>query len=283
MALLSFLAKIATPVVVAYWLSIGKRFTVRGIVAYGLAVVGVLALFSGFDLAVTEEARARYGRVLPGVVVGKLSTLERDGTRYIGRGGGRNQNVRQPIVTINGFRTNDLLARWIAMGSPVAWVVVYSFPCSVSSGCEVREFVDEAHWTRLHVGDNVNVRQADTEDRTARLDDNPQWGIAFANLGVAAVLLGAAGVMSGRMRLFPRREWLTAPAVVTAVEPVPYKDATHWRVRFAYFDRDGTAQESADEVVTGAWKPGDDCIAVYRRDEPALATMQVRNPPSAAV
>ena len=45
-------------------------------------------------------------------------------------------------------------------------------------------------------------------------------------------------------------------------------------MRFAYFDRDGAAQESADEVVTGHWKPGDECVAVYRQDRPSLATMQ---------
>ena len=283
MALLTYLAEIATLVVVAYWLRVGKTFTIRGVIAFGLVVLAVLAFYSGFSLAVTEEARARYGSVATGVVVEKLSTTERDGTRYIGRHGGRNQAVRQPIVTITGFRMNDLLARWIVTGSPLAWVIVYTFPCPASQPCEVRDFVDKDYWERVHVGDRVNVRHADTEDTTARLDDNPQWGIALANIGFAAVLLLAAGLTTGRLPRFRTREWLTAPAVVTAVEPVRYKDATHWRVRFAYFDCDGTAQESADEVVTGAWKPGDDCIAVYRQHEPELATMKVRNPPAEAV
>ena len=63
--------------------------------------------------------------------------------------------------------------------------------------------------------------------------------------------------------LFRRREWITAPAVVLRVEPVKYVDSTRWRIHFAYFDPDGQPQESADEVVTDAWKPGDDCIAVF--------------------
>jgi hypothetical protein len=89
-----------------------------------------------------------------------------------------------------------------------------------------------------------------------------------------AVLLFIAGVLAGRVILFRRREWLVVPAVVTAVEPVAYKDATRLRIRFAYFDPKGEPQESADEVVTGAWKPGDDCEAVLRADNPSVATLR---------
>lgn len=46
------------------------------------------------------------------------------------------------------------------------------------------------------------------------------------------------------------------------------------RIRFAYFDREGRPQESADEVVTNVWKPGDDCLAVFHRSRPDLATMR---------
>jgi hypothetical protein len=274
-AFLSFFVKIATFVAVAYALSSGTRITLRNVAIYALAGAGVLALYAGFNLAVMEDARARYGLVVPGVVVEKFSTAERGGTRYIGTRGGRNQIFRQPVVTITGFHLNDVVSRFIVTGSPLAWVIEYRFPCDAPNGCEVRDFVTERAWSRLHVGDRVNVRRADTEKTTGRLDDNPQWAIAFANLGLAAALLIAAGFTSGRLVLFKPREWITVPAVVTAVEPVAYKDATHWRVRFAYFDRNGDAQESADEVVTGHWKPGDDCFAVYRHDEPGLATMRV--------
>jgi hypothetical protein len=62
--------------------------------------------------------------------------------------------------------------------------------------------------------------------------------------------------------------------VVTAVEPVAYKDATRLRVRFAYFDPKGDPQESADEVAAGTWKPGDDCEAALRADNPGIATLR---------
>jgi hypothetical protein len=66
------------------------------------------------------------------------------------------------------------------------------------------------------------------------------------------------------------------PAVVTAVEPVTYRDAKRWRIRFVYFDPHGTAQESADEVVTAGWKPGDGCVAVFRPERPDIATFRPR-------
>jgi len=61
---------------------------------------------------------------------------------------------------------------------------------------------------------------------------------------------------------------------VTAVEPLKYGDETRWRIRFAYFDRHGQAQESADQVAQGSWKTGDSCVAVYPPDQPDLATLQ---------
>jgi hypothetical protein len=134
--------------------------------------------------------------------------------------------------------------------------------------------VTEGLWSRLRVGQTVNVRRAAGETGTSRLDENPQWSSAFAELGISAALLLAAGLVSGRLALFRGRNWITAPAVVTAVDRVTYKDAVRWRVRFAYFDPDGVAQESADEVVNDMWKPGDECLAVFRPNEPALATMR---------
>jgi len=58
------------------------------------------------------------------------------------------------------------------------------------------------------------------------------------------------------------------------VEPVTYRDAVRWRIRFAYFDPQGVAQESADEVLTDGWKPGDACVAVFQPNQPDLATMK---------
>ena len=140
--------------------------------------------------------------------------------------------------------------------------------------CSGRDFVTEKQWLPLHAGSTVNVRQAESETTTSRLDANPQWATASADVGIGSLLLIVAGVVSGRLVPFRRRRWLTAPAVVTAVEPVKYGDETRWRIRFAYFDRHGQAQESADQVAHGSWKSGDSCVAVYRPDQPDLATLQ---------
>ena len=69
-----------------------------------------------------------------------------------------------------------------------------------------------------------------------------------------------------------------------AAEPIKYRDSLGWRVRFAYFDQRGDAQESADEVYQATWKPGDQCVAVYRSEAPDLATLQpaVVNDPGVA-
>lgn len=269
---LTYLIKIAIPVVIAYKIVGGQPFKLRGVAAFALAAVGVLAAYDGFDLARLEEARARYGRVTPGIVLEKLSSQERNGTRYIGRLGGRDQARRRPIVTGKGFMPYQQLSRWIATGSPRAWVIAYHFPCDAPRQCEGRDFVTEATWSRLQVGQIVNVRKIDDEPYSGRLDDNPQWTMALIELSLGTVLLLAARLVSGRP-LFRRCEWITAPAVVVRVDPVKYRDATRWRIRFAYFDPDGQAQESADEVVTGTWKAGDDCLAVFRRASPDLATM----------
>ena len=46
-------------------------------------------------------------------------------------------------------------------------------------------------------------------------------------------------------------------------------------------DRNGQAQESADQVAQASWKTGDSCIAVYRPDQPDLATLQSASAQSA--
>jgi hypothetical protein len=91
------------------------------------------------------------------------------------------------------------------------------------------------------------------------------------------VLLLVAGVVSGQLTAARPRGYLMAPAVVTAVELVTYRDAKRWRIRFAYFDSDGAPRESADEVGTAGWQPGDGCVAVFRPDRPDIATFQPRS------
>jgi uncharacterized protein DUF3592 len=268
------LVRLVALVAVAYKLSSGGRFTVRGVVAFALAAAGVLAAVDGFLLGVKEDGRARYGHVRSGVVIEKLSSTAADGSRRIGPRGGRDQRRTMPVVTGNGFAFYDTLARAIVSGSPQAWVVDYRFPCANGRTCQGRDFVTAEQWSSLHAGETVNVRQADWETVSSRLDDNPQWSIALADFAIGGVLLVGAGLVSNRLVLFRRRRWLTAPAVVTAVEPVQYGDDVRWRIRFAYFDRDGVPQESADQVVPGKWKSGDSCFAVYRPEKPDLATLQ---------
>lgn len=282
MALLSLLTKLATSVFVAYKISSRSAFTLRGICTYGLVILGVLACFDGFSLAYREENRARYGRVSSGVVVEKFSSTGAQGSRRIGRRGGRDQARTRPIVTSKGFQFHEMLARTIATGSPSAWVIDYRRPCDSTFGCFARDFVDEDLWMRLREGQPVNVRQARGETTTSRLDENPEWKIAAADLAIGAALLGAAGLLSGRIRFFRTRRWVTAPAVVLAVEPVRHGEDAGWRVRFAYFDRAGVAQESAAEVASTTYKVGDACVAVFQPAQPDLATLAANEaaPPS---
>ena len=127
---------------------------------------------------------------------------------------------------------------------------------------------------RLRAGQPVNIRQAEGESMTARLDEYSQWNLAAANIALGAALLFVAGLVSGRIGAFRARRWVTAPAVVVAVEPVRDGEDPRWRIRFAYFDREGVAQESADEVGSRAWKVGDSCIAVFQPTRPELATLR---------
>jgi len=275
------IVRLVAMVVVAYQLSSRGRITGRGIVAFGLAAGGVMAFLDGFTLCVMEEGRARYGRVSSGVVVEKFSSSGAQGTRRIGRRGGRDQQHTRPVVTAHGFAFYDPLARLIVTGSAEAWVVDYRYPCAGSRACLDRDFVTEEEWLPVRAGSTINVRQADWETTTSRIDGNPRWATAFVDLSIGGLLLTAAGLVSGRLVLFRRRRWLTAPATVTAVERLKYGDETRWRIRFAYFDRNGQAQESADQVAQGSWKTGDSCIAVYRPDQPDLATLQSASAQSA--
>jgi hypothetical protein len=83
-------------------------------------------------------------------------------------------------------------------------------------------------------------------------------------------------MMSGRLKLFRRRKYIQADAVVTSVERVQYGDESRWKVHFAYFDVQGNAQDSVDEVNDPTWKAGDDCYAVYSPQTPDAATLYGR-------
>lgn len=199
-----------------------------------LVAAGAIALVDGFSLAVKEEARLRDARIVTGVVTRRSS----------------------------------------AEGLWTTWMIDYRFPCRTRSGtCAARDLVSRDLWGRLRQGERVRVRQADGEVTTARLDENPQNGTAMGKTAFACVLFALACLSSGRLRRWSRT-YATAAAVVTAVKPVTYGADLRWRVHFAYFDEQGCAQESVDEVNDPSWKVNDECVAVYRTQSPDLATLQ---------
>jgi hypothetical protein len=128
----------------------------------------------------------------------------------------------------------------------------------------------------LDVGQTLNVRQSIDERTTGRLDENPQRGLAVVKTAIACVLLFVACLLSGRLPLFRRQKYIETDATVTAVERVRYGHEARWKVQFAYFDLNGDAQDSVDEVNDSSWKAGDHCRAVYRPQLPDLATLKPR-------
>lgn len=267
---LVFLVELVAIITLAYIWSVRGMPSWRGIVAFLLLGIGTLGLYDGLSLAAREESRLRHGRVMPGVVVEKY--------RPDGRGRTIATSRRQRFYAgRSGFLIAGKLAHWIAYGTPAVRMVDYRYPCAAGrqGTCSGRDYVSTDLWSRLSVGDPVNVRQGKGESVTARLDENPQLVLAAASIGVSAMFLTAAGLVSGRLRLRPRRrKYLRAEAVVTDVRPVAYGDEKRWKVHFAYFDDHGVAQESVDEVNQPTWKPGDACLAVYRPEVPDLATLQ---------
>jgi hypothetical protein len=250
--LLELLLNIAALAALIFWLWTRERSDLRSTIAAVLAVAGALVFFDGFRLAVLEESRARYGRVGSGVVEDLQSSVG-------------DEEIFRLVQTLSGD----------------AWVVSYRYPCAGGTEiCREREYVTKDLWSRLHIGQSINVRQSVDETRTARLDDNPQRGLALVKVAVACVLLAIAGLLSGQLTLFRRQKYIEADAVVTSVERVQYGDETRWKVRFAYFDLADNAQDSVDEVNDPSWKSGAAGRAVYRPKTPDLATLRPRTPES---
>jgi hypothetical protein len=245
-----------------------RPLTLRGLTLL-LIGVGLFAVVDGFTLAVVEEDRTRYGRVTSGVVVERLSSTGEEHTRTIG---GKGRGV---IVRTSGFDPYSVVVRWLTLGSPSAFVVDYRYGCSVGTGtCWGRDFVSHDAWSRLHAGMPVNVRRSTADESMSRLDDNPQWRLALSRTAVGCVLLITAALLSGRVRFRTIAKYVTAPAVVTAVEEVRYGDEKRWRVTFNYFDANSQPQESVDEANDPSWRVGEECIAVYRPQAPDVATLQ---------
>jgi hypothetical protein len=244
--------------------------TLRGL-ALLMIGLGLFAVADGFTLAVVEEDRANYGRVSPGIVMERLSSTGEDGTRTIG---GR-MSGRRPVVRVPGFDPYSTSVRFLASGSPGAFVIDYRYPCGMGQGtCFGRDFVSHSLWSRLHEGSPINVRRSPGEKAPARLDENPLWRLALTRAALGCVLLIAAALLSGRVRLRPLAKYVKAPAVVTAIQEIQYGDEKRWRVTFRYFDANAEPQESVDEANDSTWRVGEACIAVYRPQAPDVATLQ---------
>jgi hypothetical protein len=206
-----------------------KRRTSGEIAAFLLVAGASFPLLDGGFLLMKEFGRRDAGRVAPGVVVQKLSTTGEDGTHTIG--GSRfsrpypRRRSRFPwLKTADGFRYHDVLARMLLTGSKHAWVIEFRYPCEVPGGCYQRDFVSYDLWKQIQAGQPVNVRSAKGLNDSGRLDENPQWSTALAMAGMGSTLVLIAGFVSGRWTLRPRPRYVTAPAVVMSVKPIPAGD-----------------------------------------------------------
>jgi hypothetical protein len=245
------------------WLFTRQRSSSHSMVAFVLGVAGALICIDGFRLAVVEEYRTRYGHVVSGVV----EDLRTSDTSI----------WSTSRLKYSELDTYEQVCRFLLTRSPEEYIVHYSYPCvGVTGSCRVREQVTRGLWTRLNIGQPIAVRQSIDEKRTARLDENPQRGLALVKVALACVLLALSGFLSGRFTLFVPRKYVEVDGVVTSVERIQYGDEMRWKVRFAYFDDKGNAQDSVDEVNDPSWKSGDNCRAVYSPKTPDLATLRPR-------
>ena len=239
-----------------------------------LAAAATLAAYDGVTRARREYAATHEGRVTPGVVLAQIDPTKAKTTWAPGR---RRMWYDLETLTVEGSRVHDVLGRLILTGSPRAWSIEYRYECERPRGCYGRDIVPYALWRRLLPGQRIDVRRPNGEIDSSRLDDNPQWARAMADLGIAAALLLAAAAVSGQLtRRQPR--YVMVPAVVTAVEPLRVGDEPTWRITFAYFDSKGVTQEAADEVVVARWQPGDEGLAVFPPGSPDLATFRPLDP-----
>lgn len=267
-AYLYVVAQLAMFVAVAYYISIRKLPGFRSVCAFLLFIAGIIGCYEGFLLAVREDGRLRYGTVISGTVIEKYKTNGEGQT--VGTTGRKG-----PKPGVSTFLLTRAVAHRLAYGSFAIRIVDYRYPCGGGiRKCVGSDYVAPEYWSQLRVGDAVSVRQGWNETETARLDENPQLAYGLWQLGLSAGLLYAAAALGGAL---PKRrlKYLKAPAVVLAVEPVQRGGQQRWKVKFGYFDAEGNAQESLDEVSVPTLKSGDDCIAVYRPSSPDLATLQL--------
>jgi hypothetical protein len=234
-----------------------------------LGAAAMLAAYDGATRAQREYAATHDGRVTAGVVIAQIDPRKGD-ERVL-----RHRQLRRDLRTllVEGSRLHDVLGRVILTGSPRAWAVEYRYECERPRGCYGRDLVPEALWHRLYPGQEVRVRRPNGEIDSSRLEDNPQWARAMADLAIAAAMFLAAAAVSGQLqRRQPR--YVTVPAVVTAIEPLRTGDEPTWRVKFAYVDASGAMHEAANEFVVVVCEPGDEGLAVFPPNQPDLAAFR---------
>ncbi len=274
-----FAIVLLTFVLGAYYARIRRFPTRQQMVAYVLAVNAVAAGWTGFYLAMEEDARSRYGHVGQGIVSERISSTGELGTRVIGLSSLlRRTPGYDPLRTINtgqGSQFYEAIARQIATGSIAMWVVDYSYDCGRPRQCWGRDFLTHARWLQLPAGSRVTVRYVSSGLGGQRLEDNPQWTTAITEMAIAAVLLLGVAAVSGALPSVVRRvHRLETLAVVTGVERVQHGPSARWRVRFSYLDDLGGSREATDEFAVDQWKVGDTGMAVYDVADPDFAGLR---------
>ena len=267
------MVSLVVPGIFAVWAFIvysGRSPNLRVVGGLLLAAAGLLAAYDGAARAQREYAATHGGRVTPGVVISRTDPTA-DETTWTPRRRRLSRDLRQ--LTVEGSRPHDVLGRWILTGSPYAWSVEYKYECERPRGCYGRDIVSEAAWHALYPGRSVDVRRPTGEIDSSRLDDNPQWSRAMADLTIATALLVASAAVSGKLTRRKAR-YATAPAVVTAIESVRQGDEPSWRIRFAYVDSTGAMHEAANEFAVDGWCEGDEGLAVFPPHQPELAMLR---------
>ncbi len=252
---------------VAYLYKTG-RLTARNLAALGLAVSGAPALYDGFRLAVYEDYRDRYGVVTPGIVIRRLSSNGVDGSTSIGRRYG------STIKTLEQHKLHQILARRIVTGSAATWGIDYAYSNGGGQRSFGRDFISLERWDTLQRGQPVNVRYVPDRIGSSTIDGEGNWAQALAQMAIGIALLFMAALTAGYFTRTRRPRYVSVPAIVTAVEPVKYRDVERWHVRFMYRDGHGHKHEVGDEFIDRVWNEGDEGVAVYDSAHPEVASLQ---------
>jgi hypothetical protein len=233
---------------------------------FGLVIVGGIAAFDAFRLAVREEYRQRYGATVTGVVVSRLTT-----DREVAARG--NAVAYQGQIPNAHLRVDRALARWVRTRSTDVWWVGFEYP----SGGTLRrggDTVSRTEWESLRAGQQVEIRfdpsRQDYERAAlAAASDLPD---ALAQAAIGTALIGLATLLArATKRKRPARR-STATALVTDVTPLTNGRA-RWRVEFVFLDDEGNKHECVQEFLRDIWQPGHEAIADYEPHRPHEAVL----------